>query len=158
MDLWLIDWLQHQEPLPWYLKNTNQWLIDLPLLNDNHEVVVALQNYKQSLLPQSDIENEVENTNINDIEQRYAKAELLLTDNPERIDHRVNTKSSGDIVAAAEALSLIEQEESLSELIPPTAQSVSRIQQKRRIKRGEVHYFDHPNFGVIVVVQKWSEE
>jgi len=128
-DLWFIDWksVGTTPRTPWYIEKAASWYVaDLPIANP-HPAMLMLQN-------------------------RYAELEeQLMTDS--------GAQTQGNLVdgLTTDTLEDIESLDELFEQQPKSlrAEKVFTLNEYRRLKRDEIHYLDHPLFGVVVTISKW---
>lgn len=129
-DLWFIDWkpASNTPRTPWYIEKAASWSVaGLPDAAP-HPAMQLLQNQYEKL------------------EEQLATAsgealrEMTGLEEPE-------TDELEDLQSLDE---LFEQQPK-----PPRAEQVFTLNEYRRLKRDEIHYLDHPLFGVVVAISKW---
>lgn len=85
------------------------------------------------------------------IEQPYL-ADLAPTEPSVRLSNEITPEHERDTLATIDAAQTTNSKPRYGAI------EVSRLAEHRRLKRDEIHYLDHPNFGVIVVVKKFDPE
>lgn len=129
-DLWFIDWkLAGNTPrTPWYIEKAASWSV-------------------------TGLPGEAPHPAMQMLQKRYQKlTEQLATAAGVQVPPVAGPEEPG--------IDELEDFESLDELFeqqprPVRAEKVFTLNEYRRLKRDEIHYLDHPLFGVVVAISKW---